>query len=360
VTATLSPDTALLGDPADAANPLGFAALVAADERGELPSAELDFGPGLVRALGRRDLGLVLGRALAPALTGHPLPAGYAFPGAEPLLARRAGAELLLDGEVHATGPGALLLTVQLSGAPRHLLLPAELRPPGGRFYRTPGLRGCRPHRLAFRAHPVPEAALLPDPADPGAADRALAAAALGALETQLRTTLRFAEQRLLYGRPVTALPSARAVLADAFTELLIAESCLAEGGADTVEQLVPALVREAGHRLALLLGARSYLREGEHAIFQKHQRDLTTLAALRGPRPQPDRRVHEQAAEACRRVHRRAADPFLSGTDWLDAALHRLTGRTGPDGRTEPLLAELRSRLAVGQDPAAASHPTH
>ncbi|PYC87367.1 hypothetical protein C7C46_05215 [Streptomyces tateyamensis] len=334
MTATLSRTADRLGDPADAANPLGFAALVAADERGELPAVQLGFTPELVRALGGRDLGLVLGRALAPALSGLPRPAGYAFLREEPLRARPVDGALLLDGQVHATGPGALLLTVELAGTARYLLLPAELRPPAGPFYRTPGLRGCRPHRLAFTGHRVPADALLPGPADPARAARLLAGATLGALDTQLRTTLRFAEQRELYGRPVTALPSARAALAEAFTDLLIADCCLARGTAATVEQLVPVLVREAGHRLALLLGARSYLREGEHAIFQKHQRDLTTLAALRGPLHQPGARLAEQAAQACRLVQQQSADPFRSAPHWLAAALHRLAGLGDPTAR--------------------------
>ncbi|MFE0461707.1 hypothetical protein ACFW1A_20890 [Kitasatospora sp. NPDC058965] len=347
MTTALPRATALLGDPEDPANPLGFAAAVEADERRELPEpAALDRTEEFLQALGARDLGLVLGRALAPALTGDPTPAAHTFAVGGPLRARRSGRVLLLDGEVHATGPRRLLLTVELDGAARHLQLPAELRPSVGAAYRTPGLRGCRPHRLVFTAHPVPVTALVDAPADRAAEARALAAATIGALDTQLRTTLRFAERRELYGRPVIALPSARAVLAEAFADLLTADRCRAEGVTAPVEQLV----RDAGHRLSLLLGARSYLREGEHAIFQKHQRDLTTLAALRGPRPGPGEQQRREAAEACRRVRQRATEPLLREQD-------RPAGRTD---RTEALLAELRHRLHSGRSFDLSNRPVN
>jgi hypothetical protein len=111
---------------------------------------------------------------------------------------------------------------------------------------------------------------------------------AVGIVDTQLRTALRFALERKLYGRPVADLPHARTVLAGAFLDLLISD-CLATTVARAlhvlpdqtsvyaaaVKYLVPKLLQDATHRLSMLLGARSYLREGPYGIFQKNSRDL-------------------------------------------------------------------------------------
>jgi hypothetical protein len=122
----------------------------------------------------------------------------------------------------------------------------------------------------------------------------ALPGAAVGLLDTQLRTVLRFALQRRLYGRAVAELPHARSVLAGVFTDLLICDSlttvvCRAmhvlpeqtSVSTAAVKYLVPTLMQEAVDRLAVVLGARSFLREGEHAIFQKHLRDLPVASLV-------------------------------------------------------------------------------
>jgi len=110
----------------------------------------------------------------------------------------------------------------------------------------------------------------------------------VGITDTQLRTVLRFALGRSLYGRPAADLPHARSVLVGAFLDLLACD-CLATVGARAlhllprqtsvfaaaVEYVVPKLLREIGYELSLLLGARSYLREGPQAIFQKNSRDV-------------------------------------------------------------------------------------
>jgi hypothetical protein len=44
---------------------------------------------------------------------------------------------------------------------------------------------------------------------------------------------------------------------------------------AAAVKYLVPILLHEANYSLSTLLGARSYLREGPYAVFQKNARDL-------------------------------------------------------------------------------------
>jgi hypothetical protein len=74
----------------------------------------------------------------------------------------------------------------------------------------------------------------------------------------------------------------------EAFLDLLISD-CLATVAARAlhvlptqtsvyaaaVKYLVPTLLHEANYHLSTLLGARSYLREGPYAVFQKNTRDL-------------------------------------------------------------------------------------
>ncbi|MEE3918902.1 acyl-CoA dehydrogenase family protein [Micromonospora sp. BRA006-A] len=115
-----------------------------------------------------------------------------------------------------------------------------------------------------------------------------LPAMTLGVLDTGLRAVLRFGEDRWLRGRPVGAMPVVRTALAEAFTDLLIAD-CLSttvaravhllpedtNAYASAVKYVVSGRSIRAMTRLGELLGAQSYLRTGEYGIFQKLQRDL-------------------------------------------------------------------------------------
>ena len=116
----------------------------------------------------------------------------------------------------------------------------------------------------------------------------ALPAMATGILDTGLRVTMRFAEERRLYGRPVADIPQVRAVLADAFTDLLICDSLstvvarsvhlLPEETilhASVAKYLIATRLMAAMRRLSQILGSRFYIREGPYAIFQKLFRDL-------------------------------------------------------------------------------------
>ncbi|GIH21406.1 acyl-CoA dehydrogenase family protein [Rugosimonospora africana] len=115
--------------------------------------------------------------------------------------------------------------------------------------------------------------------------------------DTALRVVTRFATSRYLYGATVADLPHARRALTTTFVELLIADA-LATTAARAIQaapsqaslatavagHLVPQLLADAMERLSVVLGARFYLREGEHAIFGKHQRDLPLLTVDHGP----------------------------------------------------------------------------
>lgn len=229
------------------------------------------------------------------------------------LQARVEGDQLILDGRKEVINNAAraerLVLFARTDDRPggrsHTLLLLDTASLPAGRWtvlprFRTVGMRGCELAGVSFDACPVPRSTVV------GGLGKGVeialrsfqvtrcvtAGLGLGVLDAGLHTVLRFAAGRHLYGRPVAELPHARASLAGAFTDLLAAD-CLATVAARSVhllpgqasayaaavKYLVPLLVEEAMHDLSVVLGARFYLREGEHAIFGKHARDLPALS---------------------------------------------------------------------------------
>ncbi|MEU5956279.1 acyl-CoA dehydrogenase [Streptomyces sp. NPDC047525] len=162
--------------------------------------------------------------------------------------------------------------------------------------FRSSGLRAIHLGGVDFDDCPLPGSALVGE--EGGALETVLRAfqvtkavltgATLGSLDTQLRTVTTFATRRRLYGRYTSELPHVRSVLTGAFVDLLIAD-CLSTTVcralhvlprmtslyAPAAKYLVPLLTQEAMDGLATVLGARSFLREGPHGIFQKHLRDL-------------------------------------------------------------------------------------
>ncbi|MFY1670059.1 acyl-CoA dehydrogenase [Plantactinospora sp. WMMB334] len=350
-----------LGDPHDPANPLGFPAVLAADERGELLAEgeraldayglNAEFVPRalggrfdradrlarVLRAVFRRDTTLGVGYGVTTFIAATPVwtdgtveqrrwmaelllrhgkaAAGYNelahgtdFGRAE-LRARRAGGRFLVTGRKEMVGNLARADAVTLfartddrpgSRSHSHLLLEMAALPPEHRRHlrrhRTAGVRGVLLGGLEFTDCPVPADAVVGELG--GAMETVLRAfqvtrsvlpgMAVGIVDTQLRTVLRFALDRRLYGLPVAELPHARTTLVDGFLDLLIAD-CLATVAARALhvlpdqtsvysaaaKYLVPKLLQEAAHRLAVVLGARSYLRDGPYGIFQKNLRDL-------------------------------------------------------------------------------------
>ncbi|MCW3817572.1 acyl-CoA dehydrogenase [Micromonospora sp. DR5-3] len=358
----------LLGDRGDASNPVGDAALLAADERAELPAAgeellhrygfNAEFVPvelggrftsaehlmRTARAVFRRDSALGIGYGVTSLIAAVPvwisgradqqrafadlllsgrrasacyteLPHGADFTRDE-LTARQNGGRLLLNGRkdlVNNVGRSDALLVFARTGqragsrSHSHVLVERTELPPDrvtfGPRYHSAGVRGCQLGGVEFRDCPVrPEAVL----GTPGVAEgtgletvmrafqvtrSVLPGMMTGVVDTQLRTVARFAFTRRLYGRPLADLPQSRAVLAGVFADLLAAD-CLATVAARglhlltsqtvtlaaAVKYFVPVLLQDAAYDLSVLLGARSYLREGEYAIFQKHLRDLPVV----------------------------------------------------------------------------------
>ena len=119
----------------------------------------------------------------------------------------------------------------------------------------------------------------------------------LGAADTALRTVLKFARHRELYGGTVYDLPYPRALLRDVFCDLLIAD-CLSIVAARALhttptqtstwsaiaKYFVPTSIDQALQSLTRVLGARFYVRQGhEWGIFQKILRDAAIVSVFDG-----------------------------------------------------------------------------
>ncbi|WP_075737605.1 acyl-CoA dehydrogenase, partial [Streptomyces acidiscabies] len=165
--------------------------------------------------------------------------------------------------------------------------------------FTTAGMRGVQLGGLSFDQLPVPAGALL-GPAGFGLENALkalqttrtiLPAMATGALDTGLRIAVRHLTERRLYGAAAAGIPHVRSTLAGVFTDLLRAEALSAVGAralhllpqaasvyASAVKFEVSRLLLEAMDRLADLLGAHFYLREGPTGLFQKLLRDLAPV----------------------------------------------------------------------------------
>ncbi|MFN2546356.1 MAG: acyl-CoA dehydrogenase family protein [Myxococcales bacterium] len=119
---------------------------------------------------------------------------------------------------------------------------------------------------------------------------------ALGAADTALRTALDFALDRKLYGARAFDIPHAQAVLTGAFLDLSICDALAlfatralqAAPGQMSLwsavcKYFVPTTAERAIRDVAVVLGARHYLREGSHAIFQKMLRDSAVVSLFDG-----------------------------------------------------------------------------
>jgi alkylation response protein AidB-like acyl-CoA dehydrogenase len=170
---------------------------------------------------------------------------------------------------------------------------------------KTHGIRGADISGICFKDAFVPENALI---GSPGLGLELILkgfqltrtivpALSLGAADTALRTTLKFATSRKLYGRAVISIPHTRRLLVDAFIDLLIGD-CVALAAARALhaapEQMslwsavakyyVPTMVEEVMKSLGVVLGARHFLREGhDWGIFQKMLRDQAIASVFDG-----------------------------------------------------------------------------
>ncbi|MFJ8630149.1 hypothetical protein [Streptomyces sp. NPDC093568] len=158
--------------------------------------------------------------------------------------------------------------------------------------------------RALYRRSPSLGRTVRPDlPDDAFRATAVHIGAAVGALDSALRVTVRHLRARRLYGAAAVDIPHLREVLSGVHADLLLCDvlTTLAVRGEDAlpiregaheqaVRHLVPRALQGALDRLSILMGSRFYIREGEHAVFQlllnETQREL--FAPARGPRPAP------------------------------------------------------------------------
>lgn len=281
---------------------------------------------------------------------------------------------------------GALVVLARTAREPgsrslSQVLVDSAARPPEGIVdlgrYRSVGMCGLPLGGVEFRDCPVPDDAVL------GTSGSGLEVALrsfqvtriclpgmlVGALDSGLRAAMRFTTRRSLYGRTVDALPAVRAVLADAFTDLLIADAMgtvsaravhvvpdEASVAASAAKFLMARYLVAAMDRLSLVLGAQFYLREGDYGIFQKLLRDIaparfghaapvTCLLTMLPQLPILARRAWPQAPGAI------PAQLYRRGEDLPPLRFERLAVRTR--GR-DTLVAALRS----ARQPAQAADP--
>ncbi|WP_052498927.1 acyl-CoA dehydrogenase [Streptomyces vietnamensis] len=356
-----------LGDPADPANPVGYASLLAADRAAERFTAgeELlddervfaEFVPtglggrldsfeelvAVMRPVFRRDVGLAMGygmmswmaasdvwttgtgeqrrrlagillsggkAAIAQHETAHSnqyvrsqVTAGTVgdrllLNGAKPLInnLERARALVLFcrtDADAGSRSHSALLLDPQALPADRATLLPRHV---------SVGLRGCRFAGLDFRDCPVPASALL-GPLGSGVTTAlrsfqisrtVIAALAVGAVDTVLRTAVGFERSERSHPRHVSDPDTDRASAATtgAFVDLLLYDSLATVATralhllpeqtsvySAALKYLLPKVLTETMYTLSTVLGSGIYHREGTLGIFQKHIRDVPVLS---------------------------------------------------------------------------------
>ncbi|MEV7995889.1 acyl-CoA dehydrogenase family protein [Streptomyces sp. NPDC086077] len=231
--------------------------------------------------------------------------------------------------------------------------------------YDAVGVRGCHLSGLRFDDTPVPASALVGEPGSGvetalrafQVTRAALPGMAVGTADTALRTVVRFALGRRLYRTSVMDIPHARATLSEAFTDLLVCDSLSLAATravhllpeqtgvlAAAIKYLVPKLLTEVMHDLSVVLGARFYLREGEHGIFQKHLRDLPVLSLGHAGSAACQATIIPQLSRLARRSWFRddpaPADLFAPRAELPDLPFDRLTLAGGRDQLTATLVA--------------------
>ncbi|MEA5550494.1 acyl-CoA dehydrogenase family protein [Anabaena cylindrica UHCC 0172] len=127
---------------------------------------------------------------------------------------------------------------------------------------------------------------------------RALCAAfSQGAADTALRTTLKFALKRKLYGKTVFDMPQPQRTLTDAFLDILICDCAtigVARGFNTMPEQIsvwsavvkyfVTTTLETTVQNVSVVLGSRFYMREAhDWGIFQKVLRDNAIISMFDG-----------------------------------------------------------------------------
>ncbi|WP_016823565.1 acyl-CoA dehydrogenase family protein [Streptomyces viridosporus] len=292
---------------------------------------------------------------------------------------RRADAMVLFT----RTGPG--------NGSRNHSQIFVEKsHVPAGRIdylprYRTVGMRGVQLGGAVFRDCPVESGALigrqgqgLETAMRSFQITRAtLPAMMTGILDSALRATMLHVTGRTLYGGRAGDLPHVRSILTGAFTDLLICEafslvavraihllpSASSLYSAAAKYAVAGGLLR-ATDRLASVMGAEFFRRDGRQAIFQKLLRDLKPVGFGHAARAACQTTILPQLGVLSRRPGSPATPPtalFRIDADLVPPAFDALA--VSSRGR-DPLgssLDELSDALAgEGGDRTVREHVAH
>ncbi|WP_327371073.1 acyl-CoA dehydrogenase [Streptomyces sp. NBC_01217] len=231
--------------------------------------------------------------------------------------------------------------------------------------YDAVGVRGCLLSGLRFDDTPVRASALVGE--EGKGVETALRAfqitrsalpgMAVGTTDTALRTVVRFALGRQLYRKSVMEIPHARGTLSGAFADLLTCDSLSLAATravhllpeqtsvfAAATKYLVPKVLTDAMHELSIVLGARFYIRDGEHGIFQKHLRDMPVLSLGHAGSAACQATIIPQLSRLARRSwfsdEPAPAELFQPRTDLPGLPYDRLTLASGRDGLSATLVA--------------------
>ncbi len=257
----------------------------------------IDGGAAFALALTEREHG---SDVLASDVAAERVAGGYRLSGEKWLINNGTRAQALsVFARTGAPGPrGFTLFFVDTAQLPAHVF---ERTPK----IRTHGIRGADISGIRFQAAFVPAQAAIGSPGS--GLELALkglmitrmmcAGFALGAADTALRLTLRFAAGRHLYGSTVAALADPQRALAECFADLLGADALALSATraahvrprslsvvSAIVKFAVPAIVESVVDRCATVLGARGYLRDvPPWSLFEKIARDVRVVGLFDG-----------------------------------------------------------------------------
>ncbi|CUW28142.1 MULTISPECIES: acyl-CoA dehydrogenase [Streptomyces] len=229
----------------------------------------------------------------------------------------------------------------------------------------TVGMRGVQLGGIEFTDCPVPDDSVVGRPGQ-GVETAlrsfqltriALPGMTIGLLDTALRTAVRGARGRTLYGGPAADLPLSRSILTETFADLLLADTFTtvaaraahtapAQAGvyASAVKAFVPTVLIRAVQRLSELLGSQFYLRAGEQPLFQKLLRDVQPSAFGHASRISCQSALLPQL-------------PLTARRGWRSATADPLPADTFRPGRPLPPLSFADLTVsAAGRDPLARS----
>jgi alkylation response protein AidB-like acyl-CoA dehydrogenase len=342
-------------------------------------ASQISSGAKMSWGLSERDHGSDL---LSNELTAQPVEGGYLVSGEKWLIGNATLADFIV---LHARtrpagGPaGFTLLVLDKRSVPAALVetLPGE---------RLHGLRGIDMSGVRLSGCFIPDSARIGREGTgleialqaSHAVRSMITSIALGCTDTALRLTLDFAVNRQIFGARVSEIPYTRRQLADSYAELLVGEA-VAMTSARSLQvcpdqssvfsaiskYFVPTLLQGSLSRLAVVLGARHYLREHPRfGLFQKALRDapvadfadgntvvnlkniVSQLGSLLSPGATPD------PAEVANLFD--LSQPLPGYEPWRQS----LASRHGRDHASRSLPAHVRvllARAAVQPEPARA-----